>query len=118
VRLILGTSTPQTRPISSHTRRRDLRELISCNGSVIDRTGVGRTGVLLGAVRAIGWRPILAATATAATLVALIDANAPMTALGISDPRSWFRRPGRRRHPHLVFGAVTPAVLHGLETDS
>jgi hypothetical protein len=79
-------------------------------------TGVG-TGVLLGAVRATGWRPGPLVTATAATLVAVVGANAPMTALGISDPRSWSISDWVSDVvPHVVFGAVTASVLHGLDT--
>jgi hypothetical protein len=78
-------------------------------------TGLG-TGTVLGVARAAGWRPRLAMTAAAASGVALIGANAPMAALGISDPRSWSAGDWASDViPHLVFGAVTAVVLHGLD---
>jgi len=51
-------------------------------------SGVG-IGGLLGVVRAAGWRPGILAGSTAATLGALLGTNGPMTALGITDPRTW-----------------------------
>lgn len=77
--------------------------------------GVG-TGVLLGLARAAGWRPTLTAGTTAATLCALVGTNGPMTALGVTDPRTW---PAKSWVvdivPHLAYGAVTAAVLESLD---
>lgn len=79
-------------------------------------TGVG-VGVLLGLFRAIGWRPTMAAGAVTATAAALIGANVPMTALGITDPRTWSAQDWAADVvPHLVYGLVTAATLDALDT--
>jgi hypothetical protein len=78
-------------------------------------TGVA-VGALLGAVRAAGWRPGPVVGAVAATAVALVGANGPMALLGITDPRSWSRADWLSDLvPHVAFGAVTAAVLDGLD---
>lgn len=77
-------------------------------------TGVG-VGVLLGTTRALGWRPPLLVEALAATGLALIGANAPMTALGVSDPRSWSKTDwAADLLPHLAYGLVTAASLRAM----
>jgi len=78
-------------------------------------SGVG-IGGLLGVVRAAGWRPGLLAGSTAATLGALLGTNGPMTALGITDPRTW--PPSSWVSdvvPHLAYGVVTACVVAGLD---
>jgi hypothetical protein len=50
--------------------------------------GVG-TAAVLGALRSVGMRPGLAASSLAAAAGAMIVGTAPMTALGITDPRTW-----------------------------
>lgn len=78
-------------------------------------TGVG-TGVLLGLARAAGWRPGLSAGTAAATVVALLAGNGPMTALGVTDPRTWpLSSWVTDAVPHLAYGLVTAAVLQRLE---
>lgn len=73
--------------------------------------GVG-TGAGLGLARAAGWRPGLAGAAAAATVGALFAGNAPMTVLGVTDPRSWSAADWTADAvPHLFYGAVTAAVL-------
>lgn len=79
--------------------------------------GVG-TGVALGLARAAGWRPGLAAATGAATVGALVGTNGPMTALGVTDPRKWPPSSWVADVvPHLVYGAVTAAVLERLAND-
>lgn len=79
-------------------------------------TGVG-VGALLGLTRALGWRPPLGVSAAAATLLALAAANGPMTALGITDPRTWPLESWIADVvPHLAYGVVTAATLHGLDS--
>jgi len=52
----------------------------------------------------------------AATLGALVGTNAPMTMLGVTDPRTWpLNAWVSDVVPHLGYGAVTAAVLHGLD---
>ncbi len=46
-------------------------------------------GAGLGALRAAGWRPNLAAGSVAAGAAAMIGSNMPMAGMGVSDPRSW-----------------------------
>ncbi len=78
-------------------------------------SGVG-IGGLLGVVRAAGWRPGILAGSTAATLGALLGTNGPMTALGITDPRTW--PPSSWVSdvvPHLAYGVVTACVVAGLD---
>ena len=74
------------------------------------------TGVALGLARASGWRPGLLAGTTAASLVALIGTNGPMTVLGVTDPRTWRRSDWvADLVPHVVYGVVTAAVLERLD---
>lgn len=77
-------------------------------------TGVG-VGALLGLTRALGWRPPVALGAVAATLAALVGANGPMAALGITDLRTWSLDSWVTDvAPHLAYGVVTAATLDGL----
>jgi hypothetical protein len=77
--------------------------------------GVG-TGSLLGAVRTGGFRPGLAVGTLVATVGALVGSNGPMTALGVTDPRTW---PASSwvtdLVPHVAYGLVTAAVLDRLD---
>lgn len=77
--------------------------------------GVG-VGAGLGLVRGVGWRPGILASALVATAAALIAGNGPMAALGVSDPRTWTAKDWIADIvPHVAYGAVTAAVLHGLD---
>jgi hypothetical protein len=77
-------------------------------------TGVG-IGLLLGLVRAAGWRPGPVGGTTLAAAVALVGANGPMTLLGVTDPRTWSAADWvADLVPHLAYGAVTATVLDGL----
>lgn len=78
-------------------------------------TGVG-IGTLLGLTRGLGWRPSPAVGAVVATVVVLIGANGPMTALGITDPREWNLDAWLSDVvPHVAYGVVTAATLDGLD---
>ncbi|TCC37435.1 hypothetical protein E0H75_40525 [Kribbella capetownensis] len=78
-------------------------------------TGVG-IGAVLGMSRAFGLRPPAPATALIAGVGAMVGTDASMVALGITDPRSWKATDWLADvAPHLAYGAVTAAVLHGLE---
>ncbi len=73
--------------------------------------GLG-VGVLLGLASAVGRRP---GTATA-TAAALLVGNAPMTLLGVTDPRTWpVSSWVADVVPHVAYGAVTAAVLEQLD---
>ncbi|HEX2771604.1 MAG TPA: hypothetical protein VHN18_04135 [Micromonosporaceae bacterium] len=83
-------------------------------------------GPLLGNVAAIGTAVIFGAAArnrripipAAAPLLgagAMVAANAPLTALRVTDPRTWSRTDWVADIvPHIVYGVVTAAVWHRL----
>ncbi len=74
--------------------------------------GVGAGGL----ARAAGWRPDLVVSGLLATVGALIGSNAPMTVLGVTDPRTWAATDWVADvAPHVVYGAVTAWVLQGLD---
>lgn len=98
-------------PGNDDTRQARLQGLGPLSGLL---TGVG-TGALLGLARAAGWRPGLTAGAAAATVGALLGSNGPMTALGVTDPRSWAVGDWVADVvPHLAYGLVTDATLRAL----
>ena len=73
--------------------------------------GIG-TGALLGLARRAGWRQGPLAGGLVATAVVMIGTNGPMTALGITDPRTWPASSWITDIvPHLAYSAVTLAVL-------
>jgi len=70
-------------------------------------TGVG-VGAAYGVVRALGLRPPVWAGALLTAGAALAGSNGPMTALGVTDPRTWGTADWVSDvGPHLVFGLVT-----------
>jgi hypothetical protein len=78
--------------------------------------GVG-TGVVVGVLRALGVRLPPALTAVGAGAAAMLAGNGPMTALGVSDPRTWSPSDWvADAVPHLAYGLVTALVLEELES--
>lgn len=78
-------------------------------------TGVG-VGAVLGLGRALGWRPGVFVGGASATFGALLASNVPMAVLRVSDPRTWSAADWIADIvPHLAYGAVTAAVLQGLD---
>ncbi|MEO6502601.1 MAG: hypothetical protein ABIQ09_11890 [Jatrophihabitantaceae bacterium] len=76
--------------------------------------GVG-VGALLWLARSAGWRPGPGAATAAAAAGALVAGNAPMTLLGVTDPRTWSATDWiADAVPHLAYGVVTAAVLNRL----
>jgi hypothetical protein len=74
-------------------------------------SGIG-VGVLLGAARAVGVRPGLAVGSLLAGGAALVAGNGPMTALGVTDPRTWSGPDWvSDLVPHAVYGVVAAALL-------
>lgn len=72
-------------------------------------------GVVLALARAAGWKPPLPVEIGLASGLALVGSNGPMTALGVTDPRSWSLVAWVSDIvPHLGYGAVTVAVLRRL----
>ena len=76
--------------------------------------GIG-AGAALGMTRAAGWRPNILVGTLAAGAAAMIAADGPMTALGITDPRTWAVKDWLSDViPHLAYGFTTAAVLTNL----
>lgn len=77
--------------------------------------GVG-AGALLGLARGAGWRPGPLLSGAAATALAMVAGNGPMTALGITDPRTWPASSWLADIvPHLAYGVTTAVVLDRLD---
>jgi hypothetical protein len=76
--------------------------------------GVG-FGTLVGLVRAAGFRtsPLVGTALTTAGV--LVATNGPMTALGITDPRTWSAADWLSDLvPHVVYGVVVRTTLDAL----
>ena len=77
--------------------------------------GVG-VGVVVGLVRAAGYRsqPLIGTVLT--TLVVLVGTNGPMTVLGITDPRTWSAVDWASDIvPHLAYGAVVKTTMDAFD---
>ena len=77
--------------------------------------GVGG-GVVVGLVRAAGYRsqPLVGTLLT--TLGVLVAANGPMTVLGITDPRTWSAIDWASDVvPHLAYGAVVKTTMDAFD---
>ena len=73
--------------------------------------GIG-VGVLVGLVRATGFRSPPAVGTLLTTAGVLVAANGPLTALGITDPRTWSTTDWiSDLVPHLAYGAVVKATM-------
>lgn len=80
--------------------------------------GVG-VGAAYGLARAAGWRPGLLVGTLATTLGAELAGNGPMTALGVTDPRTWPPSSwAADLGPHLAYGLVTAAVMAAFDPGS
>ena len=82
-------------------------------------TGIGAglgIGALAGLLRAAGWRPGAVTGIALTTVGVLIGTNGPMTALGITDPRTWSATDWASDVvPHLAYAAVVHATLEGFD---
>jgi hypothetical protein len=77
--------------------------------------GIG-VGVVVGLVRASGFRsqPLVGTLLT--TLGILVAANGPMTALGITDPRTWSTTDWiSDLVPHVAYGAVLKTTMDAFD---
>ncbi|WP_199429895.1 hypothetical protein [Qaidamihabitans albus] len=73
-------------------------------------------GAAYGAARGLGWRPSTTTGGVVTGLAAMVGTAAPMTALGITDPRSWGTEAWLSDAiPHLAYGAVTAATYAATE---
>jgi hypothetical protein len=99
-------------PGNEEDRQNRLSGLGALSGLV---AGVAAGG-FLGVVRAAGWRPRPVAGVVAATTVALLVGNVPMTLFGVTDPRTWSAGDwAADLVPHAAYGVVTAGVLSGLD---
>ncbi len=74
--------------------------------------GIG-VGALAGALRASGVKVPIGLAPVVVGLVAMAVSDGVMTALGITDPRSWtVSTVANDAVPHLAYGAVTVLALH------
>jgi hypothetical protein len=101
-------------PIPGHEEERQnrLQGLGPLTGLV---AGVG-VGVLVGLARAAGFRsqPLVGTALT--TVGVLIGSNGPMTALGITDPRTWSATDWVSDVvPHLAYGAVVKTTMDAFD---
>ena len=77
--------------------------------------GIG-VGVVGGLARASGYRSAKPVGITLTTLGVLLVANGPMTALGITDPRTWSRTDWLSDLvPHLAYGAVVKTTMDAFD---
>ncbi len=77
--------------------------------------GVG-VGAAYGLVRAAGWRPGVLVGTLATTLAVELAGNGPMTAMGVTDPRTWPATSwAADLGPHLAYGVVTAGVMSALD---
>jgi hypothetical protein len=99
-------------PGDDETRQNRVQGLGPMTGLV---AGVG-VGVVVGLVRASGYRsqPLVGTLLT--TLGVLVAANGPMTALGITDPRTWSATDWASDVvPHLAYGAVVKTTMDAFD---
>lgn len=95
-------------PGDEETRENRLQGLGPMTGMV---AGVG-VGVVHALVRAAGFRPNPVVGSVLAGLVAMVASNGPMTALGVTDPRTWPAESWAMDViPHLAYGAVTHTAI-------
>jgi hypothetical protein len=99
-------------PGDETTRGNRVEALGALSGSA---AGVG-TGLLLGAARAAGWRAAATPTFLLTSTLVLVAGNGPMTALGITDPRTWDTDAWLSDLvPHLAYAVAATYVLRGLD---
>ena len=77
--------------------------------------GIG-VGVLGGLARAAGHRSATPVGITLTTLGVLVVANGPMTALGVTDPRTWSATDwASDLVPHLAYGVVVTTTMDAFD---
>lgn len=77
--------------------------------------GLG-VGVTLGLARSLGFRPNVLVAGVIAGAGAMAGTDAPMAALGVSDPRTWVAKDWLSDAiPHLAYGLVAAAVVKGFD---
>jgi hypothetical protein len=101
-----------TVPGDEETRQNRLQGLGPLTGLV---AGVG-VGVLTGLARAAGFRSQWLVGTLLTTAGVMVAADGPMTALGVTDPRTWSRTDWVSDVvPHLVYGAVLKSTMDAFD---
>jgi hypothetical protein len=99
-------------PGEGDTRQHRVQGLGSLSGIT---TGVA-VGALLGLLRRLGLRPGPLVGPVLAGGLAMVGANAPMTSMGITDPRRWSGTEWLADVvPHVAYGVVTHLTLAELD---
>jgi hypothetical protein len=99
-------------PGDDQARENRLQSLGALTGLV---AGIGVGGVV-GLARAAGFRTSLLAGTALTTAGVLVATNGPMTALGITDPRTWSIADWLSDlAPHLAYGVVVTTALGALD---
>ncbi|SNR36878.1 hypothetical protein SAMN06272737_104182 [Blastococcus mobilis] len=108
----LAETAHLTIPGEGDTRRNRVQGLGPLLGLV---AGVG-VGVLGGLARAAGYRSSTPVGTVVTTLGVLVAANGPMTALGITDPRTWSGTDWLSDLvPHLAYGVVVTTTMDAFD---
>ena len=103
---------PVSVPGEGDTRSNRISGLGSLSGIL---TGIG-IGATFGVLRRVGVRPPLPVATAVVGLTAMASTDVPMTALRVSDPKTWSAADWLSDLvPHLAYGAVTAAVLQALD---
>ncbi len=96
------------------TRKNRLAGLGPLTGIV---AGLG-VGAAFGLVTALGFRPNVVVAGVVVGAGAMASADAPMAALGVSDPRTWAAQDWLSDAvPHLAYGLVVATVVQSLLDD-
>jgi hypothetical protein len=99
-------------PGEGETRENRLQGLGALTGLA---AGAG-VGVLVGLVRATGFRTTPLVGTALTTAVVLVAGNGPMTVLGITDPRTWSATDWVSDVvPHLAYGAVVETTMDAFD---
>jgi hypothetical protein len=104
----LSERTGVTGPGEQDTRQNRVSGLGALMGML---TGAA-VGAGYGAAHELGWRPSLPLGSAVATGAAMVGSSAPMTLLGITDPRKWSVSSWLTDLlPHLAYGVTTAATF-------
>ncbi len=84
-------------------------------GSLLGVAAGTAVGVAVAALRASGWPTGRTATAATTWMLVMIAGNGPMTALGVTDPRTWAATDWAADvMPHAAYAVAASAALRGL----